>query len=392
MLSCMTAKGRAAPPSFEVELIRANDLARVREAWSDLFDRSVECNVFYGPDFLEPLATGALGDASFRALLAWRGQEGSRKLVGFMPLSMPAAPFAPVRGFKHHLLIGSTPLLDAEQPADVANALVDGLAKIRRGALLILDDVRLDWPAWRAFVDAATASGRMFDEQDIAFRAGVTPDSGEAHLKGKIAQNLRRCGAKLSKLGSWSVSMAHDPAAARAGLDALLAIEASGWKGEAGTALASDSATHAFARAAFDPANRRPMPRFSVLALEGTPIAVSMHLIGPGNAANLKCAYDEEYAASSPGVLLDAAVADDLKRKGFTPLIDSVALPGHPVERLWPERLRFGWVAIACDPAMGPREFRARLSVERLQRKMRRRAVSVYRFALSRLRKTLGRG
>lgn len=390
MLSCVAAERRSAPASFAVELIGAGDLARVRDAWADLFDRSVECNVFYGPDLLEPLATGALADASFRALLAWREQAGGRTLAGFMPLSMPAMPFAPVRGFKHHYVIGSTPLIDAAQPADVANALMDGLAGLRPGALLILDDVRLDWPAWRAFLDAAKASRRLVEELDVAFRAGVAPDSGVAHLKGKVAQNVRRCGAKLSKLGSWSVSMTDDPVAARADLDALLAVEASGWKGGAGTALASQPATLAFARTAFDPANQRPRPRFSVLSLDGRPIAVSMHLIGTDGAANLKCAYDETFAACSPGVLLDVAVAEDLKRDGFTPMIDSVASPGHPVERVWSERLRFGWVGVACDPAMGQAEFQARLSVERLQRHMRRLAVRAYRSTIPGLRKAVG--
>ena len=376
--------------SFRVELIGAPEISSVRDAWADLFDRSVECNVFYGPDLLEPLANGPMSDASFHVLLVWRQTMDGERLAGFMPVRCPVTPFAPVRGFKHHYVVGSTPLLDKRDAADVAAALMDGLAERRPGALLILDDVRLDWPAWRAFVQAAERTGRICAEQDVVERAAVSPSSGAGHLKGKIAQNLRRCGARLSKLGAWSVSMSDDPQAAREALDALLALEASGWKGDAGTALASKPETLAFAQAAFDPANQRPKPRFSVLSLDGKPIAVSMHLIGPGNAANLKCAYDEAYADCSPGVLLDAAVASDLKRDVFTPMLDSVALPGHPVERVWPERLRCGWVAIAADPSMGYAEFHARLSIEQLQRSMRRIAANAYKSTLPALRKIVG--
>lgn len=391
MLSSVLARRPQAAPSYNVELITAPDLPRVREAWADLFDRSAECNVFYGPDLLEPLVSGPLGDTSFRVLLAWRETESGRRLAGFMPLRCAMTPFAPVRGFKHHYVIGSAPLLDETEPVEAAKALMDGLASLRSRPLLVMDDVRLDWPAWTAFVQAANETGRVLQEEDVTQRAAVAPSSGASHLKGKIAQNLRRSGARLSEKGAWSVSMSDDIKEARAALEALLAVEASGWKGEAGTALASKPETAAFARAAFDPANQRPKPRFSVLALDGKPIAVSMHLIARDNAANLKCAYDETFSAFSPGVLLDAAVMDDLKREAFAPMLDSVALPGHPVERLWPERLRCGWVAVACDPSMGAAEFHSRLSVERMQRSMRRIAANVYHSTMPALRKVVGR-
>jgi CelD/BcsL family acetyltransferase involved in cellulose biosynthesis len=392
MLFETVAKERPECAAFTIELIGASDLSRVREPWAALFDRSVECNVFFGPDFLQPLAEGLIGEAALQVLLAWRETAGRRTLAGFMPIHMPSAFFFPVRGATHHYIVGSAPLLHADCAVEAASALMDGLAGLRPGALLVLDDVRLDWPAWRAFVVAAERSGRVFEERDIVMRAGVSPRHDAPPVRGKVAQNLRRCAARLSKLGAWSVSTPDDPESARAGLEALLAVEASGWKGEQGTALASRPETLAFARQAFDPENRRPAPRFSVLALDGRPIAVSMHLIGHDHAANLKCAYDEEFAACSPGVLLDAAVADDVRRDAFTPMLDSVTAPGHPVERLWPERLRCGWVAVACDPAMSAATFRARLSLELLQRQTRERAATAYRLALRTFRTAFRRG
>ena len=383
--------GRRVTSLFTTEIIEARDLARVRSDWCDLFDRSVECNVFYGPDMLEPLATGPLGESSFRVMLAWRGAGSIRRLAGFMPITLAATPLAAVRGFQHHYVVGSIPLIDAENSAEVACALMDGLAEARPGALLILDDVRLDWPAWRVFREAAEATDRAYEEGDEVFRAAVAPASSAAHVKGKIAQNLRRCEGRLAKFGAWSVTMPDDTARARQGLEALLTLEASGWKGAAGTALANNPETLEFARKAFDPGNLRPKPLFSVLELDGRPIAVSMHLAGTDNAANLKCAYDEEYAACSPGVVLDAAVANDLRREAFTPMLDSVAKPGHPVERLWPERLRCGWVAVGCDPGMGLTAFQCRLAIERLQRSMRRIAVNTYASAAPALRKAFWR-
>lgn len=357
---------------IETELIRAADLARVREDWRALFDSSVECNPFYGPDLIEPLAAAELADPSFRVLLAWRrNPDGRRYMAGFMPLSMPSASFMPARGFVHHYVIGAGPLLHEDDPEAAALALMDGLRARMRRALLILDDVRLDWPAWRSFAAAAKSSGRLMEECDVFERAGVSPDSGTEHVRGKVAQNLRRCRAKLSQLGTWSVTTPRTVEEARDAMEALLKIEASGWKGAAATALASRPETLAFARSGFDPANARPAVRYCVLSLDGAPIAVSMVLVARGLAANLKCAYDENFAACSPGVLLDAALADEVRSESFTPFLDSVALAGHPVERLWPERLRCGWIAVGCDPAMSEAEFRIHLSIERLRRYLR---------------------
>ncbi len=376
----------------QTQLLTADDLAQAREHWRDLFDRSVEANPFFGPDYLEPLVTGGLRESSFRALLAWeRDSGGARRLIGFLPLRIAMSPLLPVRGFTHDYVVGAAPLLDKGDPERAAMALMEGLCAIQSRAVLFLDDVRLDWPAWRAFVAACGATGRLFEECDVFERAGVTPTSATSHVKGKIAQNLRRCSAKLTQIGPWTISTPRTREEAFAALDHLLAIEASGWKGAEGTALAKAPETLAFARAAFNPDNARPAVRFSVLSLQDRPIAVSAHFVTQGLAANLKCAYDESFAACSPGVLLDAAVADELRREGWTDFLDSVALPGHPVERLWPERLRCGWVAIACDPSIGPTEMRMRVSMKRMRKAMRAVAKSAYETTVRALGKVSGK-
>ena len=386
------AHERSMQSECETQLLGADDLAQAREDWRDLFDRSVEANPFFGPDYLEPLVTGALRESSFRALLAWRRDgDGARRLIGFMPLRIAKNPLSPMRGFAHDYIVGTAPLLDRDDAERAALALMEGLCAIQSRAVLFLDDVRLDWPAWGAFVAACRATGRLFEECDVFERAGVAPSSGTSHLKGKIAQNLRRCSAKLTQIGPWTVSTPRTREDAFAALDNLLAIEASGWKGAEGTALAKAPGTLAFARAAFSPDNARPAMRFSVLSLQDRPIAVSAHFVAQGVAANLKCAYDESFAACSPGVLLDAAIAEELRREGWTDFLDSVALAGHPVERVWPERLRCGWVAIACDPTIGATEMHMRVSMKRMRKAMRAAAKSAYASTVRALGKVSGK-
>ncbi|MBX9758595.1 MAG: GNAT family N-acetyltransferase [Beijerinckiaceae bacterium] len=386
------AKETPARSVCETQLITADELAQVRQDWRNLFDASIEANPFFGPDYLEPLVNGALRESAFRALLAWgRDGHGARRLIGFLPLRVAAGPMLPIRGYVHDYVVGTAPLLDADDAERAALALLEGLCAMQSRAMLFLDDVRLDWPAWRTFVDVCRSTGRLVEECDVFERAGLTPASGVSHLKGKISQNLRRSGARLAQMGAWSMTEPTTKAEAFEALESLLAIEASGWKGTEGTALASSPATLAFARAAFSPENQRPQMRFSVLRVDDKPIAVSAHFVAPGVTANLKCAYDESYGACAPGVLLDAAIADGLRREGWTAYLDSVALPGHPVERLWPERLRCGWVAIACDPVIGPTEFHMRVSMKRLHKTMRALAKTAYKSTVRALGRVTGK-
>ncbi|HEY8580247.1 MAG TPA: GNAT family N-acetyltransferase, partial [Beijerinckiaceae bacterium] len=105
--------------------------------------------------------------------------------------------------------------------------------------------------------------------------------------------------------------------------------------------------TLALARRAYDPANTRPRVEFRTLTLDGAPIAACLNLVTRDNAAAFKCAYDERHARFSPGLVLDAALADEADAGAFGPLLDSVSVEGHPVRRLWVDGVRVGAGAIS---------------------------------------------
>jgi CelD/BcsL family acetyltransferase involved in cellulose biosynthesis len=91
-------------------------------------------------------------------------------------------------------------------------------------------------------------------------------------------------------------------------LDALLdehfTLEASGWKGENGTAIASTPESRAFytnlARWAAD----RGWFRLIFLRLSGKPVACDYALVHNGVLYTLKAGYDESYRSFGPGALL----------------------------------------------------------------------------------------
>ena len=91
-------------------------------------------------------------------------------------------------------------------------------------------------------------------------------------------------------------------------LDALLRMEASGWKGREGTAMLDDPPLERLYRAFVARAARRGWLRLYVLELDGRAVAADLHCSFSGQGFLLKTAFDEDHAALSPGLVLRADV------------------------------------------------------------------------------------
>src|SRR5437660_8470291 len=106
-----------------------------------------------------------------------------------------------------------------------------------------------------------------------------------------LARNRRRL-EQLGKVG-------HEVHCFGQGLDdaavAFLKIEASGWKGKRGTALACDEPSRKFAIGAFTGEQHNSICRADVLTLDGTPIAVSLITTAGRTGFAVKACYDETY-------------------------------------------------------------------------------------------------
>jgi CelD/BcsL family acetyltransferase involved in cellulose biosynthesis len=93
-------------------------------------------------------------------------------------------------------------------------------------------------------------------------------------------------------------------------LDRGLAVEASGWKGAAGTAIASSPDTLAFYRAVAHGFHRMGRLRLSELWLDGRVVAFDLSLLHRGRLHLLKTGYDESVRTLAPGLVLRLAVVE----------------------------------------------------------------------------------
>jgi CelD/BcsL family acetyltransferase involved in cellulose biosynthesis len=139
----------------------------------------------------------------------------------------------------------------------------------------------------------------------------------EAALDGKFRQNLRRRKRRLAEQGELKYTLVDGKDAAR--LDEALAdffdVEASGWKGKGGTAIALRPELVGFYTQLARDAAKRNALALGFLELAGKRIAAHLTLVHAGRSYLLKLGYDEKFHEFSPGhQLVSEAIRDACAR------------------------------------------------------------------------------
>jgi CelD/BcsL family acetyltransferase involved in cellulose biosynthesis len=327
-------------------------------AWDDLAAHAAEPNVFAESWFLE--AARALPRSNAVRLLTVR--DGDR-LIGAVPLHLDPQygrlPIVHVETWLHYHSFLGTPLLRTGHEIAACTAMIEALDRSRWAKGLIhLTGLAEHGPAHRALVAAATALGRPCPTVHRIERAVLASDLSptdyyETHIRKKKRKELKRLSVRLAELGAvtWQRFAPGDDVAAWA--DAYLALEAKGWKGEAGSALAHDPATRGFFHAALAGAAAAGKLDMLRMELDGRPIAMLVNFLSPPGGFAFKTAFDEDFARFSPGVLLQIENLALLDR-GDLAWIDSCAVENHSmIDSIWAERRAVVRVTLPLAGARG---------------------------------------
>lgn len=318
---------------------------------------ALDANPYYAPRVLDA-QRHHLADARTVQVLAVRDEHG---LIGWLP-------FRPVGGwlgwrrvpkaFIGDYVMASTPLLARRAASAAADGLAAGMAETTRGGLWRLPRLPDRTMSARLLAEALARRGARLRVLEVAARAVLGPHGpyeayAARHLSANRRKGLRQKRRRLVEMGDLQVHSSSDPVEVAAALEAFLALEAAGWKGRAGTALAASPATAALARAMFAADGREPRVRADWLSLDGRPVAVSLALIAGGQAHLVKTAYDESLRAVAPGLLLEEDITRAFLdgRDGLSGL-DSASLPGCVLEDLWIDRARIADWLVITDPAV----------------------------------------
>jgi CelD/BcsL family acetyltransferase involved in cellulose biosynthesis len=343
-----------------------DELAAPGRGWQALAEDSAGSNPFFHPGFalpaIECLAEGAISAAVVGS---------SRGMKALAPFSRSRlGRLAPaIRLYAHKYAPLGEPLVESGETEAALACLVEGLAPEGSGLSLVLPDMPLDGPVAEAVRAVAAVDARPLVLLDEHRRAMVTRqgvDGLRAALsrdkRKQVARQLRR----LSDMGP--VAFTSDTVAShvRARFEEFLALEAAGWKGRHGTALASTTATSAFSRAAVSNLAEAGKVRIDSLRIGTHPVAILVSFIGGSAAYTWKIAYDEAYARFSPGVQLMLEAPAALFSDPAVMLIDSCASAGHPmIDGLWPERR--GIATFVLGPPGGGALFKVGLAAARAE-------------------------
>jgi hypothetical protein len=324
--------------------------------------RSIEPNIFFHPRFLIP-AMPRLDDRQVRLMVMRDENEEKSRLRFLMPYTVERPGFnmsAPIiRAWATQFAPQGSPLIDRDDPAGVIEDLFSILGRphLKLPEVMVLPEMRVEGPAAKVMRSVAISRGlplMTIEEVERPFLERPLAD-GDEYLREALGSHhrreYRRQWRKLAERGSLTYEVGRSVEDIRRRFEEFLALEAAGWKGRRGTAMAVDRYQAAFAREAVNSLAERDLVRIHTLDFNGKAIAILVVFVESGEAWTWKTAFDESFREFSPGALL---MIELLKNHLDDPNIvrtDSCAVPDHPVvSRLFLERHTIATLIVGLHP------------------------------------------
>jgi len=342
---------------MRAELIPLNELTdRQLGAWRDLADRAVEGNPFLEPDFVTAAAAGLEQEV---ALLVASDANG---WAGCLPIRRNwrwhALPVPCLSQWLHIYCFLGTPLVLAERAPQALAAMIDAVTRERRVGLMALEWISDDGPVATALHEALEARATRAVAYERFERAAIRrrPESTYfENMSGKRRKKLRRL-TEVMEEDTGAPLVIVDRAGQDDAYDEFLRFEASGWKGEGGTALASSPAHATFFRQICRSFAARGKLQLIALTVGERTAAMTCNLVGGDCVFCFKIAHDERLAQYSPGVQLMVRPSLWFHDLADATLLDSCAVPDNEmVNRLWPDRRALATVVIPTGGFLGRR-------------------------------------
>lgn len=353
--------------SLTVRTVTSLDELRAMEgAWQDLADNAVEPNPFYEP-WMALSALEHLEEAGPVTFIAFEAatplprpgtSSASRFLCGLVPVveqRVWGLPLATQRLWKHEYCYLTTPLVRTGTERAVIRALLKFWEKGDTSCVFELGELPVDGPIHRLLVEELWSTRWTSFVADAFTRALFRPaDSAESYLSvalsGRRRKEYRRQHARLAEAGELVFDELLQLEDLPRWAEEFRCMEAAGWKGKEGVAVAVSEGRSRF----FEQMLRHAMLRERLMAIalrqEGRPIALKLNLLAGGGGYAFKITYDEGLSRFSPGVLLELENIQRLHARTDVAWMDSCASPNRfMINHLWPDRRQFQRLLLAPD-------------------------------------------
>jgi hypothetical protein len=346
------------PDTLTVRWIESvEELESLKQPWNRLAERSLYTNASFESNFLIP-AMRHFGNSKVKVLVAEGSnsplENDSKTIYGLMPLIQKSFYHLPIRCLEiwsHDQSFDHTPLLCRVHGGEALEAMLDFIAKEKFG-LLSLDTVSGE-PEFQGLIDdLIQLPARSRFQRDQFSRAAFRPvvpleDYKKQFVSKSVKKNYGRLSRRLAELGDVQLKQSDAFSDYEQLTHQFLAMEASGWKVEAGTALACQPATQAFYRELIQSAATGQ------------------------NIYSFKTAFDENYAPFSPGLQIEIGNIASM-HQGEIQLADScTASDNSTINRIWGQRLEFQSLVIGLRPGISNWATRIMPSLQTAAHKMK---------------------
>ncbi|HZQ72218.1 MAG TPA: GNAT family N-acetyltransferase [Burkholderiales bacterium] len=344
----------APPPAARVEALRGPDeLAALVPEWEALAGAALEPSPFYEHWMLRPALQWLAAEAPVR-IVAVRVDGALAGVFPFQELRRyKGLPLRGLRLWRHRHCMLCVPLVRRDAAAACLDALLDWAS--HRAALLEMECIPAGGAFHCALLDAGARRGSAPVAEDVFTRAVLRKaQSAERYLESALSSTTRRKLARKARRLAERGALAHVRLEPETDIgrwtEEFLALEASGWKGERGSALASREGDGRFAAAVFEEAFRRGR-LFSVgVSLDGAPIARCCTLLAAPGSFAFKTAYDERFADFSPGVLAELdRIAAFHGLEGIEWMDSFTGTQNKRLDAMWKDRIAVQTLALALN-------------------------------------------
>jgi hypothetical protein len=344
------------------------ELAQFVPQWEALTSVSADANAFYEPWMLLPALRSYHADGDFRFALVFgpdpEKPTGPAILYGFFPFERRPKyrgfPSAVLKLIKHKYMELCTPLVRRDLVTECATILLDWLESDACDAPLVefrflAGEDRITQELHSQLYQRRTPAFQSECSARALFRPAADSETFlNFALANKRRKEFRRLEKRLSESGRLeykTLGPTEDPAP---WIEGFLGLEAKGWKGEQGSAMALDHSRRRYFEEIAAGAHQCGKLMMLGLFLDDRPIALKCNFLTGRGSFAFKIAFDEEFARSSPGVLLEIENVRRLHELRSLSWMDSCAIPKHfMINRLWPDRRTIDTFVVSTGKAPG---------------------------------------
>lgn len=316
--------------------------------WRDLAKRSCHQNPFLLPEFVLPAWRYLTPERDQVLVIVESERDGRWLAAGGFTLSQVTSglpmPHAVAATSDYTFRTGL--LLDADHASKALDLLLSRLAAggwWHQG--IEFPGLRYDSILARELTSSVQRLGyswRALDKRMVPalFPEIVSDEYLTEHWSASRRKTFRRAKNKLAEIGSVDLKLHQSADAIARALDTFLRLEAASWKGEEGTACASNRRDEQFIREVVAGLAASGNVLISELTA-GDRVAASALNFTAGTALfAFKIGWDGELAHTSPGVLHEVELlhASQQRLRDFT-LFDSCATEASYIAPIWPERI-----------------------------------------------------